>query len=120
MMQLCLARNIREVWCSLGYFRSLSVLALLPAAVFAQSPATRLARGIDRFENGKYNEAIQELRVAQPQLPKLADYIYYYLAASSIELKDFSQAGKDLARFHKLPDPSPLAAKAALLEAKTL
>ena len=43
-----------------------------------------------------------------------------FMAASRVELKDFTQVKKDLAPFRNLSAPSPLAAKAALLEAKAL
>src|SRR5438874_10382298 len=91
------------------------LLGVCPA-LLAQSAPSRLARGIEKFESGKYTEAIQELKAAQPQLPKVADYVAYYLAASRVELKDFTQANADLEAFRKLAAPSPLAIKAVLLE----
>src|SRR5262249_39939922 len=67
-----------------------------------------------------YSDAIQDLKAVQPQLPKLADYVAYYLAASRVELQDFSDVFKDLAPLHDFAIPSPLAPKAALLEGKAL
>jgi soluble lytic murein transglycosylase len=107
-------RNIRAVW-----INSLALLWIAPA-LLAQSGAARLAHGIDKFESGKYGEAIQDLKAAQPQLPKLDDYVAFYLASSRAGLKDFAQVHKDLAPFRKLSVPSPLEPKAVLLEAKAL
>ena len=123
MTQISSARTIPGVWCNSAVRRVPAILGILLAvqpALFAQGAPARLARGIDKFEAGKYSEAIQELKATQPQLPKLADYVAFYLAASRVELKDFEQARKDLAVFHNLSAPSPLGPKAALVEAKAL
>ena len=111
-----LGRSIRGVW-----FSFLIALGLVPALsrpLLAQSSAAHLARGIQAFDNRKYSEAIEELKAAQGS--KLADYTAFYLASARIELRDFEQARKDLAMFHKLPAPSPMETKALLLEAKAL
>jgi soluble lytic murein transglycosylase len=121
MMQACSARNIPGVWCKLMAGRIPVLFGILLAAhpaLWAQGAAARLAHGIERFESGRYSEAVQELQTVQ--LSKLSDYAAYYLAASRVELKDFTQVKKDLAPFRNLSAPSPLAAKAALLEAKAL
>jgi soluble lytic murein transglycosylase len=98
----------------------LGVLLAVHPALFAQGASGRLAHAIDNYESRKYTEAIQELKAIQPQLPKLADYVAFYLAASRVELRDFGQASKDLAVFRSLSVPSPLGPKAVLLEARTL
>src|SRR5437660_2813532 len=107
-------RNILAVWINFA------ALLWIAPALLAQSGATKLARGIEKFENGKYGEAIQDLKAAQPQLPKLADYVAFYLASSRAGLKDFAQIQKDLEPFRKLTGPSLLEPKAVLLEAKAL
>jgi soluble lytic murein transglycosylase len=101
------ARSIPGVWFS-----------FLIAPLLAQSSAAHLARGIQAFDNRRYNEAIEELKAAQAS--KLGDYAAFYLASARVELRDFEQARKDLAVFHKLTSPSPLETKALLLEAKAL
>jgi len=123
MTQTSSARNIPEAWSSSTVRRLPAFLGILLAthlSLFAQGAPERLARAIDRFENRKYAESIQELKTVQPQLPKLADYVAFYLASSRVELKDFAQARKDLAVFRSLSAPSPLAAKATLVEATAL
>jgi soluble lytic murein transglycosylase len=106
--------NILAVWANL-----VALLWIAPA-LLAQSGPAKLARGIERFENGKYSEAIQDLKAAQPQLPKLDDYVAFYLASSRAGLKDFAQIHADLAPFRKLSVPSLLEPKAVLLEARAL
>jgi soluble lytic murein transglycosylase len=108
------ARNIPGVWLNLA-----SLLWITPA-LLAQSGATLLGRGVEKFDNAKYGEAIQDLKAAQPQLPKLADYVAFYLASSRAGRKDFAQVRADLAPLRKMPERSPLAPKADLLEAKAL
>jgi soluble lytic murein transglycosylase len=123
MMQTSSARTIPGVWCNLtvrGVPAVLGILLAVQPALFAQGAPARLAHAIDKFETSKYSEAMQELKAIQPQLPKLADYVALYLASSRVELKDFEQARKDLAVFHNLSAPSPLGAKAALVEARAL
>src|SRR5881296_2935631 len=98
MMQACSARTIPGVWCNslTGRIRLLlGMLLACHAALFAQNGTARLTHGIEKFEGKKYTEAIGDLKAVQPQLPKLADYIAYYLAASDTELKDFAQVHKD-------------------------
>ena len=107
-------RNILAAWINF-----VAPLWIAPA-LLAQSGTAKLARGIDNFESGKYGEAIQDLKAAQPHLPKLADYVAYYLASSRAGLKDYTQIQADLAAFQKLTVPSPLEPKAVLLRAKAL
>ena len=123
MTQTSSARNIPGAWSNSTVRRLPALLGILLAAhlaLFAQGAPARLAHAIDQFENRKYAESIQELKTVQPQLPKLADYVALYLASSRLELKDFAQARKDLAVFRNLSAPSPLAARATLVEAKAL
>src|ERR1700732_3038493 len=107
-------RNILAVWVNFA-----ALLSIAPA-LLAQTGTRTLARGIEKFESGKFAEAIQDLKAAQPQLPKLADYVAFYLASSRAGLKDFAPIHADLAPFRKLSVPSLLEPKAVLLEAKAL
>ena len=121
MMKASSARITPGVWSNSMTGRICVVGILLAGdALFAQSPPARLARGIDDFEHGRYTAAIQELKAVQPQLPKLADYVAFYLASSRMELKDYTGALQDLAAFHHLSTASPLTLKAALMEARAL
>ena len=120
MTQACSARTIPGVWSN--SLAGLGILLACHTALLAQTPAqngtVRLTRGIEKFDSKKYAEAIVDLKAAQPQLPKLADYVAYYLASSDAELKDYAQVRKDLEPFRTVTVASPLRGKAALLEAK--
>lgn len=102
-------------------FTLLLALGVLPPAFAAAGPGP-LERGIQAFESQKYSEAIAALKAAQasPNGSKLADYAAFYLASAREELRDFEQARKDLAVFHKPGIASPLETKALLLEARGL
>src|SRR5439155_21332467 len=102
----------------LRILHGMGTLLLCHTALFAQSGPARLARGIEKFDSGRYAEAVQDLKAAQPLLPKLSDYVAYDLASAHTELKDFAEVRKDLAVFRTLPAPSPLSAKAAVLDAR--
>ena len=104
----------------LGVSIKFAALLWIAPALVAQSGAAHLARGVEKFESGKFGEAIQDLKAAQSQLPTLADYTAFYLASSRAGLKDFAQVRTDLAPFRKLSVASPLEPRALLLEAKAL
>src|SRR5260370_19013369 len=117
-------RDTLVAWSKVGSLRSRLGIGLVGLVwitpLVAESGTAKLARGIDRFESGKYGEAIQDLRAAEAQAPKLADYAAFYLASARAGLKDYAQVHADLAPMRSLSLASPLTAKSALLEAKTL
>src|SRR5260370_1506936 len=117
-------RDTLVAWSKIRSLRSrlgIGVVGLVwVTPLVAQSGTAKLARGIDRFESGKYGEAIQDLRAAEAQAPKLADYAAFYLASARAGLKDYAQVHADLAPMRSLSLASPLTAKSALLEAKAL
>src|ERR1044071_3722663 len=91
------ARTIPGVWCNLSARQALCLLGALivfHAGASAQSGPARLARAVDSFDGKRYNAAIQDLKAAQPQLPKLADYVAFYLASSHAELKEYGEIGR--------------------------
>jgi len=121
MTQVSSARIIPGVWFNSPFGRVLVLLGMLLVsnlALPAQSGTARLAQGIEKFDARKYPEAIQDLKAAQPQLTKLADYVAYYLASANAELKDFAQVRKDLTPFRNQTAPSPLEGRATVLAAK--
>jgi soluble lytic murein transglycosylase len=82
--------------------------------------SVELALGVVAYEHADYPAAIAALRRARPALPGVADYTGYYLAASRVESRDFGAISADLAGAHNPDLPSPLAARAWLLEARAL
>ena len=83
-------------------------------------PAVELALGVGEYEQRDYASAIAALHKAQPALPQIADYTAYYLAAARLESRDFSGVAQLLAAVRESSIPSPLAARAWVLEARSL
>lgn len=81
-------------------------------------PLAQLALGIVSFEGRDYERAIAALRAAK--VPQLADYAAYYLASARVEMNAGAAAVKDLALAHPAGLPSPLSARAWILEARAL
>ena len=74
--------------------------------------------GITAFTQKNYTESQQYLQSAQPQLPRLADYIAYYIAASKAQSNDDAGIIAELSPVHSIN--SPLVPQSTLLEAKAL
>ncbi len=81
-------------------------------------PLARLALGVVAYENKDYRAAIAALKAAA--VPRIADYVGYYLAAARVESNDVSGIGGDAAPAHAGALPSPLSGRAWLLEARAL
>jgi soluble lytic murein transglycosylase len=79
----------------------------------------QLALGVVAYEHKEYAAAIGALRKVQ-RLPQIADYTAWYLAASRVESNDTAGIANDLSPTHNTPRPSPLSARAWLLEARAL
>jgi soluble lytic murein transglycosylase len=79
-----------------------------------------LALGVTSFEQKDYPLAIHHLKTAAARLPKIQDYAAYYLASSQILSKDSGEISKELAAVEAVQIASPLASKAAVLEAKAM
>lgn len=80
----------------------------------------RLALGVVDYEQKNYASAIANLKALPSKLPKIADYVGYYLAAARVESGDFAGVGAELAAAHRAEMPSPLSGKAWILEARAL
>jgi soluble lytic murein transglycosylase len=103
--------------------RSIPLLAVLTAALFAQSHApapAKLAVGIAAYERKDYAGAIAALQGLDVRLPKLSDYAAYYLAAARIDSKTQNDVTADLAPVWSAAVASPLAGRAALVAANGL
>ncbi len=146
-MRVCSAKTIRGRWFSLVAVLALSTLAPAQspetlARAYRDSPTparraaleryaaahagdvngalARLALGITAYEQKDYPAAIQHLRAAEGRLPKLADYVAYFLAAARVEAQDAGVSARDLAPVHQAPVLSPHDTRAQLLEARAL
>ena len=133
----CSAKTILALWCS----AALPAAVPSPLAVFVHAyresptPARRtalqnyiaghpkeaalanLALGVTAFEQKNYSAAIALLVPLRSQLPQIADYAAYYLAAARVEAGDFAPVPADLAPAHK---NSPLNGKSWNLEARAM
>ena len=79
----------------------------------------QFALGVALFENKDYAGAAQELAHARPQLPAIADYVTYYLAAAQLAQGDASGAQSTLGTLPEfLSVSSPVLAKAVILDAQ--
>jgi len=76
--------------------------------------------GVVSFEQRQFPDAIQHLSSAQSRLPKLADYVAYYLAAARVEIGDSTGAVHDAASVRSGPLNSPLAVKSLVIQARAL
>ena len=85
-----------------------------------EEAAGRFGQGVTAYERQDYAAAVRVLQQAQPELPVLADYIAYYLAAARIDSNQGDFAASDLAPLHRADLRSPLAGKAWLLEGRAL
>ena len=81
------------------------------------APLVDLALGIAAYEQKDYPAAVALLRMARPKLPRIADYVGYYLGAARVEAGDFDGVARDLEPAHGQPQ-SPEAGRAWVIEAR--
>ena len=109
-------RWMRYRWMRLG---SICVVLLPALALAAETPASRLGRGVNAYELHDYSTAIQSLRGLQ--VPKVPDYAAYHLAWSQLLSGDPDAAVRTLDAYRAAPvEGSPLAGKLAVLHARAL
>ncbi len=80
----------------------------------------RLALGVGLYEQKDYLGAVAALQDLADRLPRIADYVSYYLAAAQVELKADGDARQELAAVHAGDVRSPLEGKAWVVEARAL
>ncbi len=78
----------------------------------------RLALGVGSYENRDYAGAVAALKAAK--VPRIADYVAYYLAAARVEANDNGGVAQDLAPLRSADPVSPLLGRAWILEARAL
>lgn len=78
----------------------------------------RLALGISAYEQRDFASAAADLEAARTRLPKLSDYLNYYLGAALHQGGHYAEAAETLAAIQSAPIASPLAGKALVLEAR--
>jgi soluble lytic murein transglycosylase len=81
----------------------------------------QLALGLVEYEHNDFAGAVRDLTGLAPRLPKIADYVTYYLASAQAELNDPSSAASTLSQPGIWEAPlSPLRSRAILLRADAL
>ena len=81
------------------------------------APLVQLALGVVEYEQEDYPAAAANLRKARPKLPRIADYVAYYLGAARVGAGDFEGVARDLEPVHRQP-ASPEAGRAWVMEAR--
>jgi len=110
--------SIRGRWFKRGL---LAALTLLAAAALSATDTSelRLGQGINSYNLHDYGGAIPHLR--DLRIPKLSDYIAYYLGSSELQTGDIDGAVRDLTVYRNNPVAStPLAGRISLLTARAL
>jgi soluble lytic murein transglycosylase len=142
-------KSTRACWFKLAPFAALAAtataaLAQTPASLgrsYHESPTPARRKALERyalshkdangalanftlgevsFEQKQYSDAIRHLQAAQPRLPKLADYMSYYLAVAHSETGDNAAAVNDAAAVRSTVLRSPFAAGSVTIQARAL
>lgn len=138
----CLAVLILALWCSGGWFGADGATEPLSAMVRAfregptaarrtaitsyasshpkDAPLAALALGIISYEQHDYASTVALLQPVPSQLPAVADYASYYLAAARIEAGDIAPVTRELAPVRREELASPFVLRAAILEARAV
>jgi soluble lytic murein transglycosylase len=138
----CLASLILVLWCSGPWFGADAAGTPLAIMVHAfregptparrtaitsyasshpkDAPLAALALGIISYEQHNYASTIALLQPVASQLPAVADYAAYYLAAARIETGETGPVSSELAPVRREEVASPFTARAAILEARAV
>jgi soluble lytic murein transglycosylase len=100
--------------------RAAILFALIVTAAAATDPIADLKLAASAFDARRFPAAVAGLEHLEKRLPKLADYIAWYLASAQFETQNYGAVVKSLEPVWTNSPPSPLAAKAVLLAAKAL
>jgi soluble lytic murein transglycosylase len=112
-------KNRFRNWFRNAAIAALAVLRIADPLRAADASENRLGQGINAYNLHDYNGAIQHLRGLQ--LPKLSDYVAYYLASAEMQTGDNDAAARDLTLYRAHPIAStPLGGKLALITARAL
>ncbi len=91
------------------------------AAHGAEVPSVRLGQGIAAYNLKDYSSTVSHLKGLRSQLPRLADYVAYYLGSSELQTGAVDDAAAELAAYWAHPVPSsPFEGKLLLIYARAL
>jgi soluble lytic murein transglycosylase len=80
--------------------------------------SAELALGVTAYEQEEFEDAITHLK--NVQIPQIADYVGYYLAAARVGANQTEGVAADVAAVQRTEVPSPLAGKAWMVQAQGL
>lgn len=108
----CLVRATRV------HSRRLLLAAIVLCAGAATDPLADLKSGAAALDARRYNAAIATLAPLPKRIPKLADYAAWMLAEAQFESQNYAAVEKSLQPVWTQKPPSPLFARAVILEAR--
>jgi soluble lytic murein transglycosylase len=116
-MRRCWGRNIRD---HLYKTFPVAIVFVTMAATCgsATDPLTDLKAGAAALDAKKYPAAIAALEPTVARLPKIGDYVAFFLASARFESGDYAAVPKTLELVFKMTPVSPLAPRAVLLAAR--
>jgi soluble lytic murein transglycosylase len=116
-MRHCWGRIIRDLLFK-TFAGATIFLALASICGSATDPLADLKAGAAALEAKKYGAAIATLEPVEKRLPKIADYVAFFVASAKFESGDYAAVPKTLDPVFKSTPVSPLASRAVLLAAR--
>src|SRR5579863_1716108 len=98
-----------------------AVAALATVSIAASGdPLTELKAAVTALQAGHTAPAIAALKPLDKELPKLADYVAWFLASAQFDAQEYAEVPKTLEAVWSQSPASPLVWRAALLDARAL
>jgi soluble lytic murein transglycosylase len=113
MMRHCWGQDIRD-----HLYKAIVFVAMAMTCGSATDALADLKAGAAALDAKKYAAAISVLEPAVKRLPKIADYVAFFLASAKIESGDYAGVSKAIEPVFKMTPVSPLAPRALLLVAR--
>ena len=116
-MRRCLGRNI-QVPLYRTFLVAIVFVATAATCGSATDPLAALKAGAAALDAKKYPAAIAALDPVLKQLPKIGDYVAFFIASAKVESGDYASVAKTLDPVFKMTPVSPLAPRAVMLAAR--
>src|SRR5579864_8166914 len=100
---------------------AITVAALTTVSLAAPGdPLSDLKAAVTALQSGRAASAIAALKPLDKKLPKLADYVAWFLASAQFDAQEYAEVPKTLEAVWSQSPASPLVWRAALLDARAL
>jgi soluble lytic murein transglycosylase len=116
-MRHCWGRDIQDHLFK-THLAAIVSIAIAVTCAAATEPLADLKAGAAALEAKKYSAAIAMLEPVGKRLPKIADYVAFFVASARFESGDYAAVPKTLDPVFKMTPVSPLTPRAALLIAR--